>query len=324
MSARLLAAVLWPLAVLLAVLPRRALMALGSVLGGLWFYGVPVRRRWVLAHLEAVQPPLVSSVAERRRVARSVLVAQSRNVLELVALRGGARAPLVVDGAHWLEAARGARRGVLVVSAHCGNFDVAACRYAQLHAERVYVVSKRLSWRALDAVWMATRARHGVHALAPGDEASGALRVLREGGVVVMVLDQHSPEPRALEAPFLGIEARTSLAAAMLALRSGAAVVPCFASRERDGVHRLRFEPPLEVPQGGSPRARAQALTVLALARVEAAVRADPAGWLWLHRRWKTRDGRPRVLPSRATGRTLARQGGLAGASAPARDVESD
>lgn len=276
-------------------LPRRVLGAVGWALGMCWFYIIPVRRRLMLAHLRVAGR---FSDADAWRMARGVLVTQAKNVVQMLGwrrlLRAAAREPIRVEGEDHLTRALALGKGVLLVSAHLGAFDWVASHQAVM-GRRLHVVSKRLSWGAMDAVWMQARARLGLNILPPEAPLQPALAALRAGEIVLLVLDQHSPEPRAIETPFMDVPARTSAALATLALRTGAPVLPCFTVWEPDGGHRLWFEAPLEVSAQGDTRARTLALTQKCLRALEGAIFRYPQQWLWLHRRWKDTNRKPLI-----------------------------
>jgi KDO2-lipid IV(A) lauroyltransferase len=291
MTARVLEAASW----LLGWAPRRLLRWLGVWVGLLWFYGVPVRRRLTLAHLRAAGGGRWTE-AERWRIARGAFLTQAQNVAEMLGWRRMLRGPcpwVRVEGRAHLDAARAQGRGVLLLTAHLGAFDLVACQQAA-SGQPLYVISKALSWRALNDAWMRARAALGLQVLPPDAPLQPALAALKAGGVVALVLDQHSPEPRAVEAPFFGIPARTSPALATLALRARAPIVPCFTVREGDA-HTLWFEPPISPPLEGDTRARIVALTCACLPALEAAILRHPQQWLWLHRRWKDAQRTPLI-----------------------------
>jgi KDO2-lipid IV(A) lauroyltransferase len=85
--------------------------------------------------------------------------------------------------------------------------------------------------------------------------------------------------------PFFGVPASTSKGLALLALRTGAPVVPVFLRREPDGRHCMDVRPPLPAP----PDEDVLTYTAAFNAAIEAAIRRAPEQWLWMHARWRTR-----------------------------------
>lgn len=107
---------------------------------------------------------------------------------------------------------------------------------------------------------------------------------LRRGQSVFMLVDQKTGQ--GIYAPFFGRDAKTTHAPATLALRMGAALVPASAERIKGAHFRVRIYPELEFVPSGDFDADVAALTAKINATVEETVRARPAEWLWIHRRW--------------------------------------
>ena len=89
--------------------------------------------------------------------------------------------------------------------------------------------------------------------------------------------------------PFFGRQASTSRSMAVLALRTGAPVVPIFTRREPDGSHLVTVQAPIESPGDGGGQRAVIELTARYTAAIEAAIRETPEQWLWMHERWRTR-----------------------------------
>lgn len=114
--------------------------------------------------------------------------------------------------------------------------------------------------------------------------ARGALAHLNSGGFLAMLVDQKMND--GIPARLFGQDAMTASAAAALALRLHCPVVP--AHVERVGPARLRIvcDAPLPLPHTADRRADIAQLTQMMNDRLETWIRARPAEWLWLHRRW--------------------------------------
>jgi KDO2-lipid IV(A) lauroyltransferase len=141
--------------------------------------------------------------------------------------------------------------------------------------------------------WRRARARTGVEELVvkKGETLKAAVRALRQGRVLGYVIDQNQPRHRAIFPTFFGVPAATSPAPAILAIRTGAAVIFIVAVAQADGRHRVVIEGPLRVPRTGDRGRDVLAFMQDLNDRLERMVRAHPEQWYWLHRRWKTRPG---------------------------------
>lgn len=178
-------------------------------------------------------------------------------------------------------------RGLVVATAHTGNWDFVACALAAEHVD-LTVVTKRLSAPSLDAFWQKERAAFGVELIDGDGTFSCAARAVERGRAAALMVDQ-VPERRSavIRAPFLGQMARCDTTAALLAARTGVPLVLAIGRRLPDGRHSV------DVPMELVPPPRASRDWVLFATRrinaeLERFVRQYPDQWLWMHRRWKT------------------------------------
>jgi KDO2-lipid IV(A) lauroyltransferase len=111
------------------------------------------------------------------------------------------------------------------------------------------------------------------------------LNVVRAGGAVAMIIDQHVRPSAAIRVPFLGHAAWTSPLLAMLSLRTGAPVVPFRCLPAPQHRYRVEIHPPIE-PEGKGRPAEA-AMTPRYVEPIERDVLERPELWLWMHRRWR-------------------------------------
>ena len=88
---------------------------------------------------------------------------------------------------------------------------------------------------------------------------------------------------------FFGIKAATTPGPALLALRTGALLVPIFMIREGFGRHRVIVEAPIDVVRTNDEAADVVAITQKYVDILEKYVRKYPSQWFWVHRRWSTR-----------------------------------
>jgi KDO2-lipid IV(A) lauroyltransferase len=115
------------------------------------------------------------------------------------------------------------------------------------------------------------------------------LRALGAGRLVGILLDQNAARHESVFVPFFGDQASTSKSIAVLALRTGAPVLPIFTWREDRGRHRVAIGTPIAIPEGGQNAEAIVELTRRCTEAIEQAVRRHPEQWLWMHARWRTR-----------------------------------
>jgi Kdo2-lipid IVA lauroyltransferase/acyltransferase len=292
------------LALLVGLLPWRALASLGRAVG--WFAGSVLRVRRV----QVEEAMTAAGVESAPRTAVAMYDALGRSALEFLwlARRGGELAPHVTmdprSAARW-RAALAAGRGVVIAASHTGNWDLAACAIAR--EVELLVVTKRLSVASIDRFWQSTRAREGV-ALAGAEGALARGReVLRRGGAVAMMIDQAPSSRRhAIGIEFLGRPALADRAPAALAAAARSPLVVAAARRAASGTHVLEVLRVIEPPPSMLARSWIAFATASASQALEAFVRAHPDQWLWLHRRWKHPDADLRPGTDAEASRTTA------------------
>lgn len=280
---RLLAALLRGVAALLAPLSWRAVGRAGRAIGALaWAFGRRDRGR-ALAHVALAFPDLAPPV--RRALAHASFRHQGENLAECLHLLGRDCAEVAahvdVEGWENVEAARAGGRPILILTGHCGNWELLAA-LINCRGLGMAVVARPLEDPPLQALLAGLRARFGTATIERGSEgaARAILGRLRRGGALGMLIDQDT-KVDGVWVPFFGRPAFTPVGPAKIALRQGAAVIPAFIERQDDGRHLARFLPPMDLPQ--DPR---EATAVMTQA-VEDQVRRRPEQWVWMHRRWR-------------------------------------
>jgi KDO2-lipid IV(A) lauroyltransferase len=257
------------------------------------FLALPRRRRIALANLDMAFPE--RSSRERRRVARESCRHLGLVFVELCRLLARPLDDVLgridVEGLAHLDSTMAAYGRALVLSAHLGNWELLSVAH-RLTSYPLAVVVRPLDRSGLNAVAERARMKTGVDLIDKRNALRPTIRALARGGLVGILLDQNTTRGESVFVPFFGRLASTSKAIAVLALRTGAPILPVFTRRMENGRHRVVIQRPI-VPPSGQPTDEAiVALTGECAAAIEAAVRETPEQWLWLHDRWRTRPKR--------------------------------
>jgi KDO2-lipid IV(A) lauroyltransferase len=187
------------------------------------------------------------------------------------------------DGLENFQTAIAKGRGVLVATAHLGNWELSAFSHAWMTAP-MHIVVRPLDNPRIDALVERYRALSGNHIIEKKDAARGILKALKSGDAVGILIDQNTTLDQGVFIDFFAKEACAGTAFAKLAHHSGAAVVPGFALWSSDEQrYILRFYP--EIPMTGDVQQDTQHIH----SHLESVIREYPDQWLWIHRRWKTR-----------------------------------
>jgi KDO2-lipid IV(A) lauroyltransferase len=187
------------------------------------------------------------------------------------------------DGLEHFKNALARGRGVLVATAHFGNWELSAFAHALMTAP-MHVVARPLDNRRLDEFIEQRRAMSGNRIISKREAAREILRALKSGQAVGILIDQNTAREEGVFVDFFGVKACAGTGFVKLAHHSGAAVVPGYAlwsAAERRYV--LRFDP--EIPMSGGVPEDTQKIH----SHLEKVIRKHADQYLWIHRRWKTR-----------------------------------
>jgi KDO2-lipid IV(A) lauroyltransferase len=276
----------------LALLPRAASRALGRFLGRVYLRFSRSRRRILFENLAAAFPE--KTPEQISAIATASVESIGAAFVEFLEVSGMSeeeiRGRIRVVGEENLRRARSLGRGVFILSAHIGGWELGAIRAGML-GEPISPVVRPLDNPLLERELSRRRTRFGNRPIAKRDAARDILKALRRGETVAILVDQNVLAREAVFVPFFGRPAATTPALALFQRKSGAPVVPVFTWPEGDGRYRLEFETPIEAEDvAGADRDEAvRRLTARYMEVTEAAIRKAPEAWLWMHNRWRTR-----------------------------------
>ncbi|HEX9241967.1 MAG TPA: lysophospholipid acyltransferase family protein [Anaeromyxobacter sp.] len=276
---------------LFARLPYRWTAAFGAALGWL-LWALRIRRRVVLDNLKLALPE--RSDAERHEIARRTFLSLGQMLVDFLRVPYLRPAELdqlfVTEGWERYEQAASRGTGVVACTAHFGNFEALAAAHT-LRGVPITTISRQMADNRINAAWRAFRNKSGVEEIVVARNATfkAAIRALKARRVLGYVIDQNEVSRSAVFPTFFGVPAATSPTPAVLALRTGAAVVFVVSYPLGDGRHRVVIEGPLDVRDTGDRDRDVLAFMQDLNDRLERWIREHPEQWYWLHRRWKTR-----------------------------------
>ena len=269
----------------LRVLPLTAANAVARGATRLFDAAVPKLRRVGLTNLSFALPDL--DEAGRNKIIDGVFHSIARLLVAIARVpslnKSNIREWIDYEGLeNYLDAKREGK-GVLVATAHLGNWELSAFSHA-LMTEPMNVMVRPLDNPLIDRLVERRRTASGNCLLFKRDAARSVLKALRNNEAVGILIDQNTAPAEGAFINFFGKAACAGTAFAKFASHSGAAVVPGFAiwddARKK---YVLRFYPKIELT--GDTIADTQRIHSL----IEKVVREHPDQWMWIHRRWKTR-----------------------------------
>jgi len=277
----------FPVAWVLAHLPAGMGLVVGRRLGDALWWLLPRRRRVTLDNLTRSFGG-ERSPAELRRLGRRSFQHVGMNLIE--ACRYYLRPTDVMlsrvrlEGDEHLRTAVAQGRGVLILTAHYGNWELLAAAHG-LSGLPLSIVIRPLDHPLLDELAARFRRRSGAELIIKRQAVREVLQALRRQRMVGILLDQNATREEGVFVPFFGVLASTSKGLAVLALRTGAPVVPVVLRRDPDGRHCVDVGAPIPPP----PDRDVATYTARFNQVLEATIRRAPEQWLWMHARWRTR-----------------------------------
>lgn len=182
------------------------------------------------------------------------------------------------------DALRG-NRGLFFVTCHCGNWEIMAHRTI---AEGCMLASigrplrNPLVYREIQRL----RCYNGGASLKKKWITRSIIRSLRRNWGIAMLIDQYSGR-RAPFVPFFGRPVSTTPAAVILAMKTGAALIPVFDVRTGYGRHHMHYCDRVEITDTGDKQSDVEETCARLNRALEKWIRKYPDQWLWMHRRWR-------------------------------------
>ena len=234
-------------------------------------------------------------VTRARRIVRASYVNLGRSVVEflLIPKRGERwRSRVAVHGEEYLRRALEGGRGVVLLTAHFGSWELAAATLAARGFPMNAIGAEQRDPRITDLI-ISLREAAGVRTIGKGFDLKGALRCLRRGEILGVLLDQDA-RSAGIRVPFLGHPASTPYGPVKMAAKMGSRVVPLFMVRRPDGIsHDLHLLPALE-GKDGLPFGQDEEYSVALCNEVLGTwIRRHPDHWMWLYPRWASTQALP-------------------------------
>ena len=197
------------------------------------------------------------------------------------------RADIPVVGRKHLDAALTKGKGVLLLSAHLGNFFLVGCRVAVDGLPTFVLVNQPRDGRfaaLMDQYRLEVRQKT-IHARPRQRALRELTEVLRRNQVAVVIADEYR-RGSGIEVPLFGKTVIARRGPVSLALRTGAAVVPACMVRQTDDSLRLVIEPELELERDQRNAGAIRENTIRITRWLERTVRSYPEQWNWMNIHW--------------------------------------
>jgi phosphopantetheine--protein transferase-like protein len=261
--------------------------------GRLVYRLLPFRRRVVLDNLQLAFGATLTR-EQITRLAQAHYAHIWRLMVEFLSfplMSRSRRAQLArVENEQVLRAAYARGKGVLLLTGHFGNFEVATAAgimsFPEAHGH-FHFVRRPFKPRWLENFVYGRSRRLGFGSLPKQGSLDLFIERLEAGDLVLFPFDQYAGGRDGIQVEFFGHPAGTFRSLAIIARATGAPVVPAATWRERGGQHVLRFEEPLTPIECDDYDEEIRRNTRAYNAMLERLILRHPEQWWWMHRRWK-------------------------------------
>jgi KDO2-lipid IV(A) lauroyltransferase len=271
-----------------ANIPRRHIIKLGKLLGILLYITAIPQRRLVRRNLQFCYPDWHQDHV--RELSKRIFENAGITLLEFC--QGAFLSPedllgmFRIRGEENLVKALEGNNGVILISAHLGNWELAP-QFLCCYLRKPFTgVARKIGFKWLDHWVHHLRTHLGTKIIDKKEALPKMMQCLRRGEMLGLFVDQ-SKRKQGVEVNLFGREASATPAAALLALRCKSPVLPVFCIREADGKLTLDVKAPLELKRTKDLRSDLQANTQIMMDAVEDMIREHLEQWAWYQRPWK-------------------------------------
>jgi KDO2-lipid IV(A) lauroyltransferase len=194
---------------------------------------------------------------------------------------------LITHGYENYETAHAKGKGIIFVTCHVGAFDLQVTNMA-VRGLNPNIIGAPLKDKRLNDLLWGYRNAHGAIAIERGKETFRMIKVLKSAGSVALLIDQDT-KVKTVFVNFFGMPAATPVGATLLALKTGACVVPSYIHLAEDGMQHMHLLPEIPMRTSGNEEEDLVYNTQVLTNFIEDVIRRYPDQWVWMHERWKTK-----------------------------------
>lgn len=245
------------------------------------------RRKVVLTNLSLSFPE--KNIKQIKQIAHEVWVNLGLTVAEFAKIKklnlNNLTEYIVINGEEHIKESLKKGRGVILLAGHLGNWEMIGPALA-LKGYPLLCVVRPIKNCLVDRLVNSIRETTGAKIFYSDEGLNGILSWLKSNRLVGILIDQRVTEGN-ISVDFFGRPAATSPIIALLARRTGAAVVPICSFHDSQGKLIGQIEPALELKKNKNIRKEILLNTAYFTKIIESWIRKYPGQWFWLHTRWE-------------------------------------
>jgi KDO2-lipid IV(A) lauroyltransferase len=281
---------------LINLLPESFALWVGRQMGNVAYYLDWEHRNVALQNLR-IAFGQEKSEEERRSIAKRNFQNMGMMVIEFFRIPGmdteAIKRKVSVEGLEEALKLLEKKKGGLLLIGHFGNWDLMGIM-AQVIQIPILAIAKPIKQnKRLYRFILEIRDKAGLKIVSPENATQKVIEALSKNWLVAVLIDQRAKRSRAVWVEFFGKKAPTTRGLAVMAIRSGAPVVPAFMIRNGFEKHRLVVKKPVELVLTGDIEKDVEINMQRFTHVLESMIREYPDQWLWFHRRWERKGDKP-------------------------------
>jgi len=175
---------------------------------------------------------------------------------------------------------------IVLMTAHYGNWELLplslAAKFGPLTG-----VGRKLDSNVMDQILSQNRQQFDIEMLDKKGAMRDMISVLKHNRMLGLLVDQNTSENEGILVDFFGKPVRHTPAAAILARRFDALIIPAFITTEDHMQYKITFYEAIRTEKT-QDKDKDILESVQKQAKItEESIRAKPEEWFWLHKRWK-------------------------------------
>jgi Kdo2-lipid IVA lauroyltransferase/acyltransferase len=278
------------LSIPLAILPLGLALKVGDMLGLLLFHVWGSRRRIAIDNLsKCVSAGAIRITQPAETIIRKNFINLGRSFIEILKIYYGLGEKIIrsvrIEGLEHFKTAQSKGRGILLLSGHCGNWELLALVLSSKISSGSGI-ARPINNPYVNKIVERIRRKYGNEVIYKKGALKPIMKKLKNNEYVGILMDQAVIPEEGYVLDFLGRGAWTIKTPALIARKTEAAVVPVFLHRH-DGGHTITLYPQVELSRNNDRETAVKEDTAKFSSYIENYIKEHPTEWLWIHRRWK-------------------------------------
>ncbi len=272
----------------IAAIPKKYIVKVGNILGGLAYLIDARHRRIARCNLKFTHPQW--SEDHIRKLTLGIFQNMGITVLEICQMTCFSKENILqkvrIRGKENLLNTIKSPKGVIMISAHIGNWEMCHLFLSSYIHKSQVVVTKKQPY-IIERIIHKLRTSTGNTMINKKGAMTKLVRTLRKGKMIGLLIDQATSRTEGVDVTFFGRNTYATHAASLLAARYNCPVLPVYCIRESDAELTVIVEPPLQLHKTDDVHSNLHTNTQIMTDSVEKMISLYPKQWLWVYKRWK-------------------------------------